>query len=83
MAGKKRAVKEMQRYCDQDVTLLAELYGRTLPWLKNTPNRNLYSDSVVPVCPKCGADGSRLTRRGFAETKRARRQRYQCQECRS
>jgi uncharacterized protein YprB with RNaseH-like and TPR domain len=77
MNGDKDAWKRMEEYNIQDVVLLEALYDNLLPWIKNHPNRNLFSDA--PGCPTCGE--SRLQKRGTAVSSSGVYQRYQCRAC--
>jgi DNA polymerase elongation subunit (family B) len=77
MNGDKDAWKRMEKYNIQDVVLLESLYGALLPWIKNAPNHNMYSD--IQGCPTCGS--SHLQRRGTAISLTGTYQRYQCRSC--
>lgn len=77
MNGDKDAWKRMADYNIQDVILLEDLYNTLLPWIKNAPNRNLYSD--IQCCPSCGQ--THLQKRGTAISSTGTYQRYQCKSC--
>jgi hypothetical protein len=77
MNGDKDAWKRMEDYNIQDVVLLEKLYHKLIPWIKNHPNQNLYSESVC--CPSCGQ--SNLQKRGTAVSSTGTYQRYQCKSC--
>lgn len=77
MAGDSKAWKKMEAYNKQDVTLLEKLYYKVLPWIRNHPNHNLFTDR--PVCSNCGSN--RLHKQGFKHTLTGTFQRYQCQDC--
>ena len=77
MNGDKDAWKRMEEYNIQDVVLLESLYDNLLPWIKNPPNRNLYSET--PCCPTCGHE--HLQKRGTAVSTTGTYQRYQCRSC--
>lgn len=77
MRKEKDAWKKMEKYNIQDVILLESLYNRLLPWIKNHPNRNLYSEDVV--CPTCGSHA--VQKRGQAVSLSGTYQRYQCRDC--
>lgn len=52
--GKKDALDKMLFYCKNDVApLLEDLYLKFLPWIRNHPNLNIYTDHEGDVCPKC------------------------------
>jgi len=44
MNGDDSAWKIMEKYNKQDVVLLESVYHRILPWIKNHPNHNLFTD---------------------------------------
>jgi DNA polymerase elongation subunit (family B) len=77
MNGDKDAWKRMQDYNVQDVVLLESLYHTLLPWIKNHPNQNLYSETTV--CPTCGSHS--VQKRGQAVSLSGTYQRYQCRDC--
>lgn len=77
MNGDDSAWKVMEKYNKQDVVLLESVYNRILPWIKNHPNHNLFTD--YPACPTCA--GSRLQKRGTAISTTGTYQRYQCKDC--
>jgi hypothetical protein len=70
--------KTMEEYNIHDVVLLEKVYNKLLPWIKNHPNQNLYSD-VDHVCPNCS--GVAYQKRGYAYTVSCKYQRYQCTDC--
>ena len=78
MAGESKAWKVMEAYNKQDVVLLENVYHKVLPWIKNHPNRNLFSGEEH-VCPNCGSHS--IQRRGTARTISGTYQRYQCTSC--
>jgi len=77
MNGDKDAWKRMEDYNIQDVVLLESLYNELLPWIKNHPNQNLFSD--ISGCPICGS--THLQKRGTAISTTGSYQRYQCKSC--
>jgi len=77
MNGDKDAWKRMEDYNIQDVVLLEGLYNELLPWIKNHPNQNLFSD--ISGCPTCGSKN--LQKRGTAISTTGSYQRYQCKSC--
>lgn len=77
MEGDEEAWAKMKEYNIHDVTLLEEAYNKLLPWIHNHPQRNLYEEGSG--CPTCGSDN--FIKRGFAHTRIASYQRYQCSDC--
>lgn len=65
LTGDKKSFKIMVDYNKQDVILLEDVYNILLPYIKNHPNHNLYTDSHV--CPNCGS--SDLQKRGYYTTR--------------
>lgn len=77
MNGDKEAWKTMEKYNKQDVVLLEQVYNRVLPWIKNHPNHNLFSEEAS--CPTCKS--TLLQKRGTAISSVGTYQRYQCKSC--
>jgi hypothetical protein len=71
---------DMEKYNRNDVVLLERLYDTILPYIKNHPNQNLYTNGQH-VCPNCG--GSHLHKRGVSYTISGTYQRYVCLTCRA
>jgi hypothetical protein len=74
--GNKRDWADMKRYNKKDVDLLARVYLRLRPWMKNHP---AVKYSTNAICDKCGSE--QVQRRGEMVTKKVRYQRYQCPSC--
>lgn len=77
MIGDKKAWNKMKAYNKQDVLLLEKVYFRFLPWIKNHPNLDTYSESTV--CPKCGSKD--LVKRGYQFNQTTKYARIQCKTC--
>ena len=78
--GDAAARSEMQRYNEEDVRLLKELYEQILPWIAGHPNVGLYDDSLAqPVCGSCGS--THVVKEGFSYTAAGKYQRYSCKGC--
>jgi uncharacterized protein YprB with RNaseH-like and TPR domain len=69
-----KAVKERAKY---DVLALEEVFDRMRPWIKNEPNRRLFTDRGD--CISCG--GGPLYHRGYSVTRGRKYRRLQCQSC--
>ena len=76
MEGDEKAQRRMQKYCIQDVRLLARLYRVIRPYIKNHPHMNEQGSNT---CGACGSD--KLHSRGVRRTKGFLIQRMQCQQC--
>lgn len=79
MNGDEKAWAKMLRYNKQDVVLLEKVYLKLRPWIDNHPALNVIGDKP-DACPKCEVSG-KMQARGWANTKVARRRRYQCTAC--
>lgn len=77
LKGDKDSWDLMKRYNKQDVILLEKIYNRFLPWIKNHPNLDNYSDSTV--CSKCGS--KQLVKRGYYYTQTKKYARIKCKDC--
>ena len=73
----KNVWRKMVKYNKRDVSLLEKVYIKMRPWINNHPNLNLINDTKE-LCPNCGGH---LQKRGFAITRVAKHQRFQCQSC--
>lgn len=51
--GDQESLDYMDKYCQQDVLLLEEVYIEIRGWIKSHPNLALYSEVDQPVCPNC------------------------------
>lgn len=52
--GEQDALDYMEEYCEQDVSLLEEVYVELRPWIKSHPNLAVVMDSKEQCCPNCG-----------------------------
>jgi len=54
--SRKAALDHMLEYCKRDVApLLEDVYLYLLPWMKNHPNLNVFSDTDTEVCRNCAS----------------------------
>lgn len=74
-AGNKRDWDDMKRYNKKDVDLLARIYLRIRPWMKNHPDLR----ESLTICPKCSSD--KIQSRGISRNKVRVYRRLQCQSC--
>lgn len=75
--GEAAAIREMDRYCQQDVLVLEGVFNAVLPHVKGPLARLVDADyEWEDVCPTCGSDD--LERRGYARTNASTFRRYRC-----
>lgn len=77
MNGDISGIDEMQRYCDQDVMVLEEVYRQIRYLDKRTPHMSVYTENAV--CNGCGSEniyhtGEHITSGGVYQV-------YQCVDC--
>lgn len=75
LAGDQKAIKEMAKYCRQDVQTLEALYLR----LRNYDTAHPRLSSDRSTCRMCGSN--RIQYRGFAYLQTSKYRRYQCLDC--
>lgn len=76
---KKKAWKEMGKYCKKDVELMPPLHDKLKPWLPTSLNVAIFDNATHLACEKCASYN--LQKRGTAKAKYYVYQRYQCQDC--
>jgi predicted RNA-binding Zn-ribbon protein involved in translation (DUF1610 family) len=81
MVDDPKAWAEMKKYNIRDVVATEKLYLVLRPWIGDHPNIGAYTDSDIPVCPKCGSDN--VTREGkrLSVKQQGAYHRYKCQDC--
>lgn len=80
MAGDKKALKYMIKYCEKDVILLEEVFQRLLPYCDRLPiSLGILKGGTREDCPACGGPGINY---GFKVTRVGRYQKHQCKNCR-
>lgn len=77
MEGDVEAMRDMQKYNEQDVRILEGVYKKMLPWIHRHANMSLDQRGVA--CPRCGS--YKVHKRGTAYTGAMAYQRMQCQDC--
>ena len=78
--GDEDALRKMEVYNKQDVTLLEEVYLKLRPWMKSHPNIGLFMESDIPRCPYCGSDEIHLNGK-YYYTMTGKYPTYQCNKC--
>lgn len=81
LAGDKKALKAMTKYCCGDVQVNEDVYLKLRPFDHMHPNLSTINDmeDTTPRCTKCNSD--KLQKRGYARTNAGVFHRYQCQNC--
>lgn len=76
--GDRSALRKMQRYNKNDVTILQAVFEALLPYAKNVSRMVDASYGGQEVCPYCGG---RVIRRGYYRTQAETYTKFQCKEC--
>lgn len=79
MNGVSEAWDRLLSYCAHDVHVVEQLYYKLLPFADQHPNMNLYKETNMPVCPKCGSEY--LVKTGTARTTTNKYESFQCAGC--
>lgn len=79
MEGKSEALDKMQKYCDQDVRVLEDVYLHLRPFIQPHPNLGMYIASDAITCPSCG--GNHLKKEGEYATTVNIYDAFRCQDC--
>lgn len=79
MNGDIDAWDKMREYNKQDVVLTEDLKNRILAWIPNHPNINVFDDSIVEGCTRCGSMS--YQERGYYTNSFAKYKRYSCNAC--
>jgi hypothetical protein len=80
MEGNSDALKEMESYNRQDVTILESLYLDFLPWDTSHPNLNVFYSDNITRCPKCGSENIHTTGKTYP-TLTNQYPLYRCDDC--
>lgn len=78
--GEEAALKEMQKYNENDVQRLEELFLRLRPYIKGVANLNLWSEENVSICPSCGSQHLNWNVKPYY-TYTGRYQAFRCENC--
>jgi len=73
------ALKEMAKYCKQDVRTQYDVTQKLMPIARKLPNWNLLTGDMKYRCPACGS--TKIAKRGYRYTKVNKYQRFQCNNC--
>lgn len=79
MNGDEDAIAYMQKYNDQDVVLLEEIYLALRPYMRSHPNSAVYNDDAELKCSLCGS--THIHNEGFYYTNTAKFNQYRCDSC--
>lgn len=78
LKGDKKAWKLLEKYNNQDIVLLEEVYNKMLPFISNHPNIGDI-EQVDGICPKCGSD--KVAPYGSSKRRNGRVKAYRCGGC--
>lgn len=74
--GKKKALKQMREYNENDVEMLENIYMRIRPWIPSHPDLStIANDDGCPICM------GKYTKIGIYYTQRRRYNEYRCSSC--
>lgn len=71
----------MYKYCEQDVTVLEQVYLTVRHWDKNAPNLALYYNDDEVRCNKCGSDDLTYLEDASANTNVSSFSAFRCNSC--
>lgn len=77
--GNKKILKEMVRYCDEDVEKLRKIYKHQLPYVKSKLNMAAFQEDICCTSPTCGSKD--IIKDGYRRTLVGKFQRYRCNTC--
>jgi hypothetical protein len=77
--GVKASMKEMARYCAQDVNVMEPMLDKLMPLIPTMPNIYLHSDEETDGCPKCGSKFVKV--HGYHYSTTTKSQRMKCKSC--
>lgn len=80
MSGNKKALERMQKYNNQDVGLLEDVYYELRGWIRSHPNLNKYQDTKN-CCSNCGS--SNIDKNGRYATATNIFNSFKCRDCRA
>lgn len=78
LKGDKKAWRLLEKYNNQDIVLLEEVYNKMLPFISNHPNIGDI-EQVDGICPKCGSD--KVVPYGSSPRRNGRVKAYRCEDC--
>lgn len=80
MAGSMKHMKDMVKYCDQDVQLLKDVYIELRPYMEDHPQLSMITGNQEhDPCPAC--DSINSIKYGFKYKLKNKYQRYMCRDC--
>lgn len=77
--GDRKILKEMVKYCDEDVEKLRKIYKHQLPYVKSKLNMAAFTEKVCCTSPTCGSTD--IIKDGYRRTLVGKFQRYRCNTC--
>lgn len=68
MKGNYKMLKKMEKYCEQDVKLLEDVYLEMRPYIQPHPNMGVYIENNADKCTCCGSANIVDTNKSYATT---------------
>lgn len=78
LEGDKKAWKQMNKYCSQDVRITTDIYLKMRPYMHSHPSLSRISGEW-DSCPRCGSYNYRV--KAYRTTNVSRYHQFQCNEC--
>lgn len=75
------ALLEMDKYCQQDVKVLEEVYLKLRPYMSSHPNLGLFIQDNVHSCPSCGSTDLKWNEKNTYTTTANKYESFRCNSC--
>lgn len=82
LRGDKASLRALLHYNKVDTLILEEVYVKLLPWIKNHPNVNLFSETDSVVCKNCGCSALEMSDKTY-KTSVSEYQAFRCSKCKA
>lgn len=79
LEGDVKSLEKMQKYCDQDIRTLEDVYLHLRPFIQPHPNLGLFIESDTRTCPSCGSN--HLKPEGYYATTVNLYEAFRCDDC--
>lgn len=81
MEGNQDSLIRLLKYNIKDVLILEKIYLKLRPWIKNHPNVNVITNSMVNVCTHCGSSNIEKIPDSSYNTQAFKYPVYRCKDC--